>query len=337
MDQPTSRRKTALFYLLTVLLSLLLAFGLLELVLRQLAYTNSVSLGGAAQERWFARNMAYSNEMGFRDIELRPHLHDPQRKIYFLGDSFTTGIGVRFEDTFYYKAGWSLTRRYNAFNLSRPGASTVDELNTLLRFNHDTGATAAVVVHQYFVNDIENYLKLPTWTAPPWLTAASRHLESAQLLRNYRFNQEWLPRYQAALRAAYADPVLLQRHLQDVARLHDAIRAQGGSVYFLVFPALSPDRLMHDTQPIVQRLRAAFARTCRPGDKFIDASVSAAQLSTGDRIVSFLDPHPSAELHTRVARQIDAALNAVPPGDAAAPLYESCELMARPATAAAGS
>lgn len=329
MDQPAAPRKTALFYLLTVLLSLLLAFACLELVLRNVEYTNSVDIGGRAQERWVLHHWGKYNEQGFRDFDLRGRLHLPQRKIYFLGDSFTTGVGVDFDQTFYFKAGWSPLASYNAFNLSRPGASTADETVTLKEFNRIMGTSAPVVVHQYYINDIENYVKVPQWTAPAWLATAAKYLESAQLLMNYRFNQEWLPRYKAAVRAAYANPDLMQRHLQDVTRLHEAIRAQGGAVYVLAFPALSPDSLMQETRPIIRRLRDHFVQSCQPGDKFIDVSVSAATLPPRARIVSFLDPHPSVRLHALVAEQISAALEGIPPGDPAAPLYERCEIMSR--------
>lgn len=328
MTLPT-RRKTALFYLLTVLLSLLLAFGCLELVLRNISYTNSVDIGGRAQQRWVLRNWGVYNELGFRDFNLKERVQLPQRKLYLLGDSFATGVGVKFDETFYFKAAWAPAANYNAFNLSRPGASTADETVTLREFNRITGASAPVVIHQYYVNDIENHVVLPKWTAPDWLAATARYLESAQLLMNYRFNQEWLPRYKEALRAAYANPDLMQRHLQEVATLHDAIREQGGAVYMLAFPALSPDPLLQETVRIVRRQRAAFAQTCRPGDKFIDATVSAAKLSGSARIVSFLDPHPSVEMHALVAEQVSAALADTAPGDAAAPLYERCETLTR--------
>lgn len=334
MDQPTTPRKTALFYLLTVLLSLILAFACLELVLRHVDYTNSVDIGARAQERWVLHHWGKYNEQGFRDFDLRGRVHLPQRKIYFLGDSFTTGVGVEFDQTFYFKAGWAPLANYNAFNLSRPGAATTDELLTLTEFNRIMRTSAPVVVHQYYINDIENYVRLPKWTAPAWLATAARYLDSAQLLMNYRFNQEWLPRYKDAMRAAYANPNLMQRHLQDVTRLHEAIRAQGGAVYVLAFPALSPDSLMQETGLIVQRLRSQFIQTCQPGDKFIDVSVSAATLSARARIVSFLDPHPSVRLHALVAEQITAALNGLPPGDPAAPLYERCETMSRTPPAA---
>lgn len=326
MTLPTTTRKAALFYLLTVLLSLLLAFGCMELVLRNISYTNSVDIGGRAQQRWVLRHWGVYNELGFRDFNLKERVQLPQRKLYLLGDSFATGVGVEFDETFYFKAAWAPAANYNAFNLSRPGSSTPDETLTLREFNRITGASAQAVIHQYYINDIENHVVLPKWTAPPWLAAAARHLESAQLLMNYRFNQEWLPRYKDAMRAAYANPDLMRQHLQEVATLHDAIRQQGGTVYLLAFPALSPDDLLQETGRIVQRLRSAFAQTCRPGDKFIDASVSAAKLSASARIVSFLDPHPSAAMHALVAEQVSAALAGTAPG-ATAPLYERCETL----------
>lgn len=328
--QPLPQRKLLSFYLLTVALSLLAALLVIEVVMRNMAYTVAVNMGNKAHERWLATHWKPLNELGLRDYPLQRPLDPATPRLYFLGDSFSAGAGVDFEQTFYFRAAWQGGLGYNPFNLSRPGASTRTELAEIERFDAQTQRSAAVVVQQYFVNDIEDYVRMPPrWQPPAWLAFAARHLESAELLLTWRFNQEWLQHYKQALEAAYADPDLMARHLRDLARLHDYIRGRGGRVVFLVFPALSPDTLQKKSEQQVRQLRGFFAGACRDGDVLVDATPSVTSLSERERVVSILDPHPSARLHGLIAERIRQAVRLQPPPPGQVAAYESCESLRR--------
>lgn len=330
MHPPASRRKLTAFYALTVTLALLVALALLEVILRQLAFTNAVDVGSRAQKRWTARHWKPFNEGLYRDLPIAVRLTLDQPKIYFLGDSFTAGAGVTFEEGYYFRTAWEPPLGLNAFNLSRPGATTRQQLAEIRRFNAHTGSRASVVVHQYFMNDIEDHVTLPPWKAPAWLDTAGRHLDTAELLKALLFNREWGGQFKAAMKAAYADPATMARHLGDVRELHDYIRNQGGKVVLLAFPALNSDELMRDSGPVLRQLRKEFAANCRPGEVYLDVTGLAEPLDQGERIVSWLDPHPSPELHALIATALRQALF---PGAAAAqegpPPYETCEALRR--------
>jgi hypothetical protein len=318
------QRRLLAFYLLTLLGSLLAALLVVEIVLRNLAFTNGTAFMFGAQQRWYERHWTPVNEMQFRDLPLQGRLALKQPKVYFLGDSFTAGNGVSFEETYYFLAAWKTRQDYNPVNLSRPGASTRDELDTLKQFNAATGARAKIVVHQYFPNDIHDYIAMPQWTAPPLLEAAARHLESAQFLLAHRFAKEWGAQYADALRAAYTSPAVLQRHLDDVSALHAEVRRQGGRVVFLVFPSLSPDSGLDESARLIAHLRRFFTATCREGDVFVDALYSARTLPLERRVLSFMDSHPSPELHTLVASQVRQGIAQYPSGVGSARPYETC-------------
>lgn len=337
MTPPAARKKLLLFYSVTVLLSLLAALAVVEVVLRQLAWTNGTAMGFGAQQRWYDKHWKPVNELQFRDLPLAGRVALDEPRLYFLGDSFTAGNGVDFEQTYYFRAAWQPRLGYNPFNLSRPGASTLDELSELQRFNAQTGASARVVVQQYFPNDIQDYIVQPKWTPPAWLTFAARHLESAQFLLAWRFSREWGQQYGAALKAAYLTPDLLARHLQDLRRLHRAIRAQGGTVVFLVFPALDSDASLRESGRLVQVLRRDFAASCQPGDALVDATVSAAALPVRERVLNFMDAHPSVALHARVADQLRQALLRAPVAAGPAAPYEPCEALRADLPAARGA
>lgn len=339
MNQPTSRRKIISFYLLTVVLSLLAALGLIEIVLRNMEFTNAFGTPTHAHNRWYEKHWAIENELGFRDFPLRARLRLPGPKVYFLGDSFTVGAGVDFEDTFYFQSVWRPKLDYNAFMIGVPATSTPQQLKIIERFNFVTGATARIVVHQYFLNDIVDRVRTPPVTPTPWLDFAARYLESAELLRAYHFNNTYVQKAAAVILGAYRRPEIMKAHLADLARLHQYIRRQGGSVVFLAFPALNADALLPESEDIIGQLRDFFAGTCQPGDLFIDATSSAATLPASERVVSALDSHPSPALHTLVADRVRQALLQIPVGQRRPAPYESCvELRrSRPADGGAGA
>lgn len=324
MQQSAPRRRVAAFYALTILLSLGLALVVVEVVLRHSEYTVAAYVGHKAQDRWYRHHWRPLNEVMQRDFPLAARLNAPLPRLYFLGDSFTAGPGVDFEQTFYYRSAWEPGLGYNPFNLSRNGASTRSELADLQRFNALTGGRAAQVVHQYFINDIEDHVALPAWTPPAWQKWLAERLETAEFLLVWQFHRDWLGRYKDAMERAWQDPAVREAHLRDVARLHRAIRQQGGKVVFLLFPALSPEALTLRSAPLLAQVREAFARSCEPGDVLVDATAAAESLPVRRRVVNFLDPHPSAELHGLVAELVKRAVLRVPPAPGEAPAWQGC-------------
>jgi hypothetical protein len=75
-----------------------------------------------------------SDANGFRkivpDLEIPPSL--PQKKIVFLGDSFTWGFGVKAEETFSFLLAQSL-KNYSIYNLAMPSFGT-DQIALSLKF-----------------------------------------------------------------------------------------------------------------------------------------------------------------------------------------------------------
>lgn len=320
-------KRTVAFYAITVLISLLLSILLMEVMLRNTDYiTGSNMTRNFAVDRWMDKHWRV-NELGYRDLLLSPRLPSPKPAIYFLGDSFTAGHGVDFADTFYYKTGYELEDSYNFFNISQPGLSTLNEYEEFSRFKRATHSRPHIAIHQYFINDIEDHISKPSWQAPAWLSLFSRHLESAQLIETLIFNLEYGQEYRRSLLNAYRNPGLLAEHENDLKALHQQIREDGGTVIFLVFPALNDD-YMRETSFIIQDMRAFFANTCQPGDILIDATPSAQSLTESKRVASLLDDHPSPELHSLIAGQIIKAIRREGADGGRYKAYETCESLA---------
>ena len=312
------------FYLLTLLLSCVIALLVAEVVLRSLSYSVGTGIG-RAHERWTEQYWRPVNEMGIRDFSVAARLPLAQPKLYFLGDSFTAGHGVAFEETFYFRTAERLSHAYNLFNLSLNGASTRSQLQTLYQFNTATGSQARIVVHQYFLNDIDDYIHRPEWTPPPLLAFLGRYLASAEFLLAYRFNEEWGNRYAQALEAAYLDANTMDKHETNLRLLHEYIRQQGGRVVFMIFPALSPDSRFERSLGAVDRIRDIYRKHCRPGDLYIDIPALARTLGESDRIVNFMDPHPSARLHALVAGQVQRAIAHIDRGEPLGEYQQACQ------------
>lgn len=315
--------KNLAFIAITIIFSFLLALLVVEIVVRRMDFTSNMNMGSAAFDRWNAKHWRV-NELGYRDLLITHRLSSQKPKIYFIGDSFAAGAGVYFKDTYYFKTGLQLQNDYNFFNIARPGLSTLGQYNEFKKFKKTVNYDPDIVVHQYFVNDIEDYISQPSWGAPAWLESISHNLESAQLLSTYFLNQEFVRSYRKLLLDAYRSPSLLEKHESDLEMLHQDIRDNGGTVIFLAFPGLS-NQNMQMSSFVISEMQGFFSRTCQSNDVFIDATPAALSLKESKRIVSFLDHHPSPELHSLIANQIVKALRREGAEGGSYRAYETCE------------
>lgn len=101
MDYKNSLKMTRekKFYIIFILASLIIVFVALELIFRSDSFSTGSGAGKASQ-RWFAKNWAPINQMGYRDVEFSNG--ESKSVNIFLGDSFTAGHGVKFEETNYF-------------------------------------------------------------------------------------------------------------------------------------------------------------------------------------------------------------------------------------------
>jgi hypothetical protein len=109
------------------------------------------------------------NREGYRDLD---HARDKPagvRRILFLGDSFTWGASVLFEDTYAQRVQRGLERRgesWEAINLAEPGMSTVQE--SALLASQGFTYSPDVVVLGYVLNDSEDETAAEARRAADW-------------------------------------------------------------------------------------------------------------------------------------------------------------------------
>jgi hypothetical protein len=307
----TSRYRPWQFLLVFVALSLFVAVGVTEFVLRGLAFSSGGG-GGRAGARWDAAHWTPINREGLRDVEWAAP--DGRPALVFLGDSFTDGHGVDFAQT------WAAGVRARlpgqvAYNLGKSGSSTLHEAARYRDFRRRTGIAPATVVLQYFGNDMQGRVgDPPQWQPWPGLEWLARHSEIADVLWTYLESTRSGVPYAEHYFAAYADPAAFAAHRADLLALVGDVHADGARLVLLVFPDLDSEAMMRRSQDAyVGRLRAVFAAGCRPGDLFFDATPLARGFDDRARVVNKLDSHPSPALHAALGARLAPLLSGPTP------------------------
>ena len=83
------------------------------------------------------------------------------------------------------------------------------------------------------------------------------------------------------------------------------MREKNNKIIFVTFPFLNNDQVLLNSNDLyISDLRKEFLDFCREGDWFYDPSLTALNLSIKERVVNFMDAHPSELLHEAVANDL---------------------------------
>jgi hypothetical protein len=116
------------------------------------------------------------NSLGYRDLERTIPKPAGVRRAVCIGDSFTWGVGVLFDDAWPQRLerglGWGRREPWQAINLAEPGLNAVQEASKLdsegLRYGPD------VVVLGYVLNDSEDETAAEARRAADWVDEQKR-------------------------------------------------------------------------------------------------------------------------------------------------------------------
>lgn len=298
------KSRKIVFAAISISLSLLFGIAVLEIGLRLVSFSSGTGTGKAAQ-RWFQENWKPVNALGYRDTEIDASGNKP--RIVFLGDSFTAGQGVKFDATFYYLTRERLDAARSFANISNLGASTLDETSNFDGFIQKHKGRIEAVVHQYLVNDIDDYTRNnggPRYERSELRSLLIKFSELANLIDNYFYIRSVGREYMDSLFSAYADPSILERHLNDLRALHAKIHASGTKIIFVVFPFLNNSDIIAKSVPPLERVKQFFHSNCERGDVMLDVQPIASSFTDSERVVNPLDPHPSKVLHVKIAEKL---------------------------------
>ena len=213
-----------------------------------------------ASRLWFERFWGLKNGLGYRD---REHADTPATKVFVLGDSFTSGLGVaepadRLSDRLQVRLG----NGRRVYNLGVNGVDTRDELARLAAHP----LRPAMVVLLYYVNDIEGAAEEAGHTMPSFHPYGDVPDPAAAVIRrSYLLDFAYwlvphgdLARFEGTLEAMYRDPAVLARHLADLDRLVAHCRDRDADLVVLAFPHLArPVDTAALLRPVVAHLRDA--------------------------------------------------------------------------------
>ena len=276
--------------------------------MRLTSFSSGTGTGQAAQ-RWIQENWKPVNALGYRDMEIDETNNN--NKLIFLGDSFTAGYGVKFDETYYYKVRKRFGEKYQFVNLGQPGASTQKEVANFDLFTTKYGKNIDTVVHQYLGNDIDDYLpkdymaKISSDNRSELRKWIIKHSEIASLVDSYFFYRSFGQQYMNAIFSEFRDDKLLTSHLADLNNLYEKIHDANAKVILLLFPFLNNDEILTQSTDYAAKVKKYFYSKCRRGDALIDVFQIAAKLTASERIVSQLDAHPSVILHAKIGEALN--------------------------------
>ena len=98
----------------------------------------------------------------------------------------------------------------------------------------------------------------------------------------------------------YANPVVLEHHLEDVGKVIDWAEARDVELVAVIFPFLQD---LEMSGPMTAPVESLFRSR---GVPIVDVTTLVDDMPVDARLVSRFDPHPSAEVHRRVSEALAA-------------------------------
>jgi len=310
----------------------LLAFGIVAAVLVGEGVARLLAAGrhaGAYAPFNTRRHPGASNSLGYRDVEHRTAKAPGTRRVVVLGDSFTWGVKVDYDDAWPQRLGRMLTLRrgeaWEVVSLARPGMNTVEEAEQLategLAYDPD------VVVLGYCLNDSEGEDAAEVRRARDWeewtrdrarrdkrvLNHSALYRLAADRLRAWRENRLRIRAYRSQYAADYRGWIAGKAALGRMAGL---CRERRTPLVVMVFPLFGnplgdryPFTAVHAT--IVQAIAATdWARPLDLLPAFRDLEWHYLVVDGAN------DEHPNEIAHRIAAQTLASALTDVLPPSA---------------------
>jgi hypothetical protein len=317
-----SARRGELALLATgLLLSLVLAEGLVRLL------GEGAPGGGYAPVRTDARERRPINSRGYRDLEHDLSKPDGVRRVVCLGDSFTWGTNVLFEDAWPQRLERGLSRErgepWEAIVLAEPGLNAVQLTQRL-----DAEGFAwdpDVVVFAWVLNDAEDLDSAEARRAEDWAQESQREpsiLERSALFRLVRTrarattrNRERIRNFRSLYAEDYSGWTAAQEALKTMGGLS---RARGVPLVVAVFPLFGNP--LDDGYPFEEEHAKVAHVATEAGAKVVDLLPRYRGLRWELLVVDGpRDEHPNEIAHRIAAQRLVRAVDALVPRESATP------------------
>jgi hypothetical protein len=314
-----SRRAEVALLLASLGVALLLAEGTARLV------GSGGGASGYAPLRTGRRERQPINALGYRDLERVQPKPAGVRRIVCLGDSFTWGVGILFDDAWPQRVERTLSRTrretWEAVNLAEPGMNAVEQVSRLE--SEGFGYGPDVVVMAWVLNDSEDEDAAEARRARDWAederrepTLADAFAARSALFRLVRTrlhatveNRKRLSGYRSMYADAYPGWVKARRAL---AAMGGACRARGVPFVVVIFPLFANPL---DARYPFAELHAKVAQVAgEAGARVVDLLPHYSKVDWRLLVVNgSADEHPNEIAHRIAAQAIVRAMDEVVP------------------------
>ena len=318
---PASRR--AEIALLTLSLAVALVLG--EGVARLLGSGEGAS--GYAPVRTDRRDRRPINRAGYRDLERAVPKPGGVRRAVCIGDSFTWGVSVLFDDAWPQRVERTLSRergeRWEAVNLAEPGLNAVQEASRLASEGFAYGPDVVIVA--YVLNDSEDETAAEARRAADWVEEQRRGpsvslLDRSALARLVRTrvratieNRRWVEGFRSMYADDYAGWAAARRALTAMGGMG---RERGVPLVVANFPLIGNP--LDDRYPFADVHAKVAQAAAEAGAKVADLLPVFRELDGELLVVNGADDeHPNEIAHRIAARAIVQAVDDVVPRPAA--------------------
>lgn len=244
------------------------------------------------------------NSLGFRDKEPLDGINN----IFFVGDSFTEGHGLKNVDDRFSNIFAKKNANYNVINIGKSGADTKEEFEILKKFIIDTKIKPKKIILQYYGNDMDklayrNGIQPVEIIAYKTLNYFYKHAISSSSLLNYIY---WLYpsfytikqnklAYRNFLTETYNNSLFFS-HLREIDNFIEYSKKNSVELIVIVFPILGEYEFSKNLyeNKILQYLK-------NKNIKVINTSPLISKLPTEKVVVSSTNAHPSAIVNKIVA------------------------------------
>lgn len=285
------------------LITVIILFIMLEMIFMFVPRTHFAGFTRAAGI-WHTYYWNPINSYGFRDKE--PVEGDST--ILFVGDSFTTGYGIKNINNRFSNIIDQKLNNYNSINIGVNGVDTYREYYIMTEFIENSKIKPSKIILQYYGNDIR--------------TSAVRHnldydiveyfgrdipriseiMIQSSFIVNYLY---WsFPRYDTDsyinfFYEAYNDSLILSEHFNDLQRFVDYSNEHGIELIVIVFPFLQA--LDMSKELYIDNITSFFHDN---NVHTINVATLLKDIEPGERVVNRYDAHASRLVNQIVAEEI---------------------------------
>ena len=283
----------------SLMFSLLFFFLVFESIFLFIPRSHNSGANLAAQ-RWNNYYWKPINQSGARDILYSVERFKNKQTIFFLGDSFTAGYGIKdTKDRFSDIIAKKIPEKYAVFNFGNNGANSSTELSMLLKFP----VKPNIIILQYFINDIEEACSekgKPVFKRPLY---SDMNAFFSFFVRNSYFLEYiyWeIPhpdynKYSASLYDCFNDGEALQYHLNELSLLRLFAKDHKIDLIVVAIPFLND---VEGSKKYTDIVKSYFQFYDVP---VVDVGELVKDIPLKKRIVNAHDSHASVLVHRMIA------------------------------------